>query len=62
MEEFLQQTSDLLGIRLHRKQICALEKFEDELLECEQKYNLTALQNKQQIRVKHFLDSLRVTR
>lgn len=57
MEEFLQQTSDLLGIRLHRKQICALEKFENELLDWNSKFNLTALQNKQQIRVKHFLDS-----
>lgn len=47
-----------LGIRLSSQQISAFDTYEKELLEWNEKFNLTAIRDAEGIRVKHFLDSL----
>jgi len=58
MKELAQQAQTLFGIRLNKTQLTAFEQYENELLEWNQRFNLTAIQEREQIRVKHFLDSL----
>ncbi len=58
MKEFAQQAYNLLGIRLTPSQVKALEIYEQELLDWNQRFNLTAIQEPDKIRIKHFLDSL----
>ena len=47
-----------LGIKLSAPQVNAFEIYEKELLEWNEKFNLTAIRDTESIRVKHFLDSL----
>lgn len=58
MEQLVQHARDLLGVRLTRQQIRALEIYERELLDWNTRINLTAIHNPKEIRSKHFLDSL----
>ncbi len=58
MKELVQNAYHLFGIRLTSGQIDAFETFERELLDWNERFNLTAIQEPQQIRIKHFLDSL----
>jgi 16S rRNA (guanine527-N7)-methyltransferase len=58
MKELTQNAYHLFGIRLTAAQISAFEIFERELLDWNDRLNLTAIQEPQQIRIKHFLDSL----
>jgi 16S rRNA (guanine527-N7)-methyltransferase len=47
-----------VGIQLTPRQLAAFKKYEDELLEWNKKFNLTAIRDVEGIRSKHFLDSL----
>ena len=58
MKDFLLQARNLYGINLTPSQQLAFEVYERELLEWNQKINLTAIRDVHGIRVKHFLDSL----
>lgn len=58
MKELAQYARSLLGIQLTAAQIGALEIYEQELLDWNQRINLTAIRDAQPIRIKHFLDSL----
>lgn len=58
MEKLKQDALALLGLRLTQRQLAALHTFEQELLDWNEKFNLTAIRDAESIRVKHFLDSL----
>ena len=58
MKEFVDSTWNLLGIRITEAQQSAFEIYEHELIEWNTRYNLTAIDDPQKIRIKHFLDSL----
>ncbi len=58
MEQFIKEASDLIGRKLSDSQINAFRIYEQELLEWNEKINLTAIRENTQIRRKHFLDSL----
>lgn len=58
VETFTQNTRQLLGLQLSREQITAFKLFEEELLEWNDRFNLTAIRDKEGIETKHFLDSL----
>jgi 16S rRNA (guanine527-N7)-methyltransferase len=57
MERLILAARQLFGIRLTGRQVVALVTFERELLEWNEKFNLTAIRDPQGIRTKHFLDS-----
>jgi 16S rRNA (guanine527-N7)-methyltransferase len=58
MNEMARSAKALFGIHLTKAQILALEQYEHELLEWNTRFNLTAIETPQQVRTKHFLDSL----
>jgi len=58
MKELVQHAQNLLGIQLTASQLEALGQYEGELLAWNARMNLTAIQDPEQIRIKHFLDSL----
>jgi 16S rRNA (guanine527-N7)-methyltransferase len=58
MKELSQQAHNLFGIQLSSRQLKALELYERELLRWNEHTNLTAIREPEQIRIKHFLDSL----
>lgn len=58
MQDFAQSARLLFGVQLSAEQLRAFEIYERELLAWNQITNLTAIQEPQAIRVKHFLDSL----
>lgn len=58
MEKLAQDAYNLLGIRLTNRQIAAFERYEQELLDWNTRFNLTAIRESGGIRTKHFLDSL----
>src|SRR5215207_8094143 len=58
MEQLVQDVQSLFGIHLTDQQISLLIQYEKELLEWNQKFNLTAIRDVASIRTKHFLDSL----
>jgi len=58
MEKFRQDTFNLTGIRLTDRQLASLIRFEQELLEWNARFNLTAIRDSEGIRTKHFLDSI----
>lgn len=58
MKELAQHAQGLLKLRLTPAQLTALEIYETELTSWNQKMNLTAIDQPEKIRVKHFLDSL----
>lgn len=58
MQELAKWAIERLGIRLAAGQIGALEQYERELLDWNKRFNLTAIDEPEKVRVKHFLDSL----
>jgi 16S rRNA (guanine527-N7)-methyltransferase len=58
MREFARQARELVGVRLKASQIKSLEQYENMLLEWNQRVNLTAIREPEDVRTKHFLDSL----
>ena len=58
MEKLAQDAATLLGIHLTPRQLSCFARYERELLEWNEKFNLTAIRDVEGIRVKHFLDSL----
>ncbi len=57
MEKLVHDAEALFNIHLTEQQITALMRYEKELLEWNQKFNLTAIRDVESIRTKHFLDS-----
>jgi 16S rRNA (guanine527-N7)-methyltransferase len=57
MEQLVHDATELFDIHLTKWQVAALIKYEGELLEWNQKFNLTAIRDVESIRTKHFLDS-----
>ena len=57
MEKLTREALSLFGIHLNKNQVAALELFSRELLDWNQKFNLTAIRDAESIRTKHFLDS-----
>lgn len=58
VKELAQSAQAMLGIRLTHSQITSLSIYERELLEWNQRHNLTAIRDPEKVRTKHFLDSL----
>jgi 16S rRNA (guanine527-N7)-methyltransferase len=58
MKEFAQNTQNVLGVKLTPYQLSTLEQYEQQLQEWNTRFNLTAIQEPEKIRTKHFLDSL----
>ena len=58
MKVLAQQAQEILGLRLTNTQLAALETYEKELISWNQKTNLTAIDQPEKIRTKHFLDSM----
>jgi 16S rRNA (guanine527-N7)-methyltransferase len=58
MKELIDNAWNLLGIRISDGQQSVFEIYERELIEWNSRYNLTAIDDPQKIRIKHFLDSL----
>jgi 16S rRNA (guanine527-N7)-methyltransferase len=58
MDELEQYARSILGIQLSPAQIETLQWYENELIDWNSQHNLTAIIDPEQIRVKHFLDSL----
>lgn len=58
MEKLTQDALQLFGISLSARQVAQLAAYERELLEWNQKFNLTAIRGVDGIRAKHFLDSI----
>ncbi len=58
MDILKQEAKALLGITLTPRQLAAFERYRQELLEWNAKFNLTAIRDESGIRTKHFLDSL----
>jgi len=58
MKEFAKNTLNVLGLKLTTYQLSTLEQYEQQLLEWNTRFNLTAIQEPEKIRTKHFLDSL----
>jgi 16S rRNA (guanine527-N7)-methyltransferase len=58
MEELAKAAYDLFGLRLTSSQLSAFKKYEQLLLQWNQRFNLTAITEPVKIRQKHFLDSL----
>lgn len=57
MEMLARRAQDLFHVRLTGRQIMSLITYERELLDWNQKFNLTAIRDVESIRTKHFLDS-----
>lgn len=55
-------TPNLLGLSLSEKHVALFERYLVELLDWNAKFNLTAIREPRDIRLKHFLDSLTVVR
>src|SRR5918993_2125951 len=58
METLARDAQALFNVHLSGRQVTALVQYERELLEWNQKFNLTAIRDVESIRTKHFLDSL----
>lgn len=58
MEEFSQLVQKLLGIKLSIAQVSAFQEYENQLMAWNNRINLTAINEPEKIRTKHFLDSL----
>jgi 16S rRNA (guanine527-N7)-methyltransferase len=57
MQQLSQELETLVGISLNSAQIKALDIYAQELTEWNESYSLTAIQEPEKVRVKHFLDS-----
>jgi 16S rRNA (guanine527-N7)-methyltransferase len=61
MEKLLRDAQQLFGLSLSAKQLAQLTAYERELLDWNEKFNLTAIRDVDGIRAKHFLDSFSCT-
>jgi 16S rRNA (guanine527-N7)-methyltransferase len=57
MDKLAREARDLFNIHITGRQVMALITYEKELIEWNQKFNLTAIRDIESIRTKHFLDS-----
>ena len=57
MDKLVQKAQALFNVHLTGRQVIALTTYERELIEWNQKFNLTAIRDEKGIRTKHFLDS-----
>ena len=57
MKKLIEDAQSLFDLHLTQQQITALMRYETELIEWNQKFNLTAIRDVESIRTKHFLDS-----
>ncbi len=57
MEKLVQDAQALFNVHITARQVALLISYEKELLEWNQKFNLTAIRDSESIRTKHFLDS-----
>jgi 16S rRNA (guanine527-N7)-methyltransferase len=57
MEQLVRNAQASFGINLTARQVAALTTYEQELLDWNRKFNLTAIRDSEGIRTKHFLDS-----
>lgn len=57
MEQLVHNARELFDIHLTAQQVDSLIQYEKELVEWNQKFNLTAIRDVESIRTKHFLDS-----
>ncbi len=57
MEKLTQDAQNLLNLNLSTRQVAAFQRYEQELLEWNERMNLTAIRDVEGIRTKHFLDS-----
>jgi len=57
MEKLVQEAQELFHIHMTGRQVMSLMTYEKELIEWNQKFNLTAIRDVESIRTKHFLDS-----
>ncbi len=60
MKALATSAKNLLGVTLSQEQLAMLQVYETELLEWNERINLTAIRDAEAIRIKHFLDSLTV--
>jgi 16S rRNA (guanine527-N7)-methyltransferase len=58
MDPFAQQVYRQIGLKLTAQQMKLLAQYEKELLEWNERTNLTAIRDSEEVRIKHFLDSL----
>lgn len=58
MDKLKVYTQQILGVSLNPLQLKAFQIYESELIEWNSKYNLTAIDSPDKIKIKHFLDSL----
>jgi 16S rRNA (guanine527-N7)-methyltransferase len=58
MKQLAQQIYRQIGMRLSARQMALLAQYEQELLAWNERFNLTAIRDVEEVRVKHFLDSL----
>ena len=61
MERLVQLTKQIAGVELSGSQVAAFEIYERELLDWNERFNLTAISDPEGVRIKHFLDSLTIT-
>jgi 16S rRNA (guanine527-N7)-methyltransferase len=57
MDSLIRAAASLFNVNLTPRQVMALTNYERELIEWNQKFNLTAIRDPGSIRTKHFLDS-----
>ena len=57
MEKLVRSAQALFNVQITGRQVTSLITYEKELIEWNQKFNLTAIRDVESIRVKHFLDS-----
>ncbi|MEW6085576.1 MAG: 16S rRNA (guanine(527)-N(7))-methyltransferase RsmG [Chloroflexota bacterium] len=57
MEKLVREAQELFNVHITGRQVMALLTYEKELLDWNQKFNLTAIRDAESIRTKHFLDS-----
>src|SRR5690606_5687625 len=57
MDALIQDAKTLFNVHLAARQVMALINYEKELVDWNQKFNLTAIRDVESIRTKHFLDS-----
>jgi len=58
MDHNLSNLLGIIGLQLSNSQLKAFQVYEDELILWNDRFNLTAIRDRESIRVKHFLDSL----
>lgn len=58
MNKLVEATFQKIGLHLTARQLNAIEIYERELIDWNSRFNLTAIRTSEEIRTKHFLDSL----